>query len=267
MTFTPGDSFLVLDGGWYRPTDHTRGPWDPEACHAGPPTGAIARELELRGPDLPLRRLTVDLLRPIPFAGFRIRTETVHGGRTVATTSAELVDEDDRVCARARGLHIAGRDPIELPTIPQRHPGGAPANAADGPFPIEQALHDQPAFNDPSGVRMRYPDGHDNSPGPTTTWMRTVPLLPDEPTSPFQRICALADSGNAISRNAQPWEVNFVNPDLTVVLHRDPVGDWLGSQAESHWQPDGVGLADALLFDELGPVGRAVQTLVLRIPS
>jgi hypothetical protein len=252
MTFAPGDSFLELDGEWYRPTSHTRGPWDPDACHGGPPAGAIARELELLVPGAPLRRLTLDLLRPVPFAGFRVVPELIHGGRTVSSTAAELVDAEGRVCARARGLHIASSEPTDLPTVEPRHPGGSPAEAPDGPFPIQQALHDLPAFNDPSGVRMRYPVGHDNSPGPTITWMQTVPLLPDEVPSPFQRICALADSGNAISRNAQPEEVNFVNPDLTLVLHRNPVGEWLGSQAESHWQPDGV--------------GRALQTLVLRVP-
>ena len=75
--------------------------------------------------------------------------------------------------------------------------------------------------------------------------MRTAPLLPDETPSPFQRICPLADCGNAFSRHAEPWEIAFVNADLTIALHRDPVGEWLGSRAVSWWQPSGVGLADA----------------------
>lgn len=54
-----------------------------------------------------------------------------------------------------------------------------------------------------------------------------------------------------------------MNPDLTIVLHRLPVGEWLGSPAVSRWEPSGIGLADALLFDELGVVGRACQTLLL----
>ena len=94
--------------------------------------------------------------------------------------------------------------------------------------------------------------------------MRTVALLPGEEPSPFQRICPLADCGNAFSRHADPGQVQFINTDLTIALHRDPVGAWLGSRAVSHWQPSGVGLADALLFDERGPVGRALQTLLLR---
>jgi hypothetical protein len=94
--------------------------------------------------------------------------------------------------------------------------------------------------------------------------MRTIPLLAGEEPSPFQRICPLADSGNAIGRNAEPDEIGFVNPDLTVVLHRRPEGLWLGSEAVSFWQPTGIGLADALLFDHRGTVGRALQTLLLR---
>jgi hypothetical protein len=48
------------------------------------------------------------------------------------------------------------------------------------------------------------------------------------------------------------------------VLHREPVGEWFGIQAVSHWQPDGIGMADALLFDTEGAVGRALQTLLIR---
>jgi hypothetical protein len=54
-----------------------------------------------------------------------------------------------------------------------------------------------------------------------------------------------------------------VNPDLTVVLHRDPIGEWLGASSVSRWEPSGIGMSDSLLFDEHGPVGRAVQTLVI----
>ena len=82
--------------------------------------------------------------------------------------------------------------------------------------------------------------------------------------TPFQRISPLADCGNAFGRNAEPYEVQFVNTDLLIALHRDPVGEWMGSRSTSAWQPTGNGLADALLFDDEGPVGRALQTLLLR---
>ena len=58
MAFSDGDSFLVLEGDRYVPTSHSRGPWDPAACHGGPPAGAIAREVEALVPAASLARLT-----------------------------------------------------------------------------------------------------------------------------------------------------------------------------------------------------------------
>jgi hypothetical protein len=94
--------------------------------------------------------------------------------------------------------------------------------------------------------------------------MRTVPLLNGETATGFQRICPLADCGNAFGRNAEPWEFSFVNADLTIALHRDPEGEWLGSKSVGHWETNSIGLADAILFDQHGAVGHALQTLVLR---
>ncbi len=37
-----------------------------------------------------------------------------------------------------------------------------------------------------------------------------------------------------------------------------------GLIAYSTWQPNGIGLADALLFDAVGAVGRACQTLLVQ---
>lgn len=254
------DAFFTTDDGeWFVPTDHSRGPWDVKSCHAGPPTGLLARALEGLVPEVRLVRLQVDLVRPVPMAGFRIEAEIGRRGRTVSTTRARLVDGDEKERATATGLHIAERDLGEVPTAEWAAP--VLAEAVPGPFVLERPLHGRAAFM--GAVQMRYPPGEDHGPGPTTVWMRTVPLLGDEKPSPFQRICPLADCGNAIGRNANPEEMGFVNPDLTVVLHRDPVGEWLGSSAVSHWQASGVGLADALLFDEQGAVGRALQTLVL----
>ena len=54
-----------------------------------------------------------------------------------------------------------------------------------------------------------------------------------------------------------------MNTDLSIHLHREPIGEWFRSEATSHWSPDGIGMADALLYDEQGPVGRAVQSLVI----
>ena len=38
------DSFYKPDGGRFLSTELTRGPWDPDSQHAGPPAALLARE-------------------------------------------------------------------------------------------------------------------------------------------------------------------------------------------------------------------------------
>lgn len=252
--------FTTADGVWFTPTEHTRGPWDAGACHAGPPTALMVRALERLVPSQRLCRITVEVGRPVPMAGFRVQAEVRRPGRTVTLSEAEILD-DDAVYARAYGLHVRRLDGFHPVTALT----GAPhfEVSVPGAFPIRSTVHGLTAFN--TSVDVRYdPSGSQGEGGPTTMWMRTrVPIIAGEEASPFQRICPLADCGNGISYNEYLDRVLFVNADLTVVLHREPVGEWFCSRAVSHWQPDGTGLADAELFDVRGPVGRALQTLVL----
>ena len=256
------DSFFTsTNDEWFQPTEHTRGPWDEHACHAGPPTGLLARALEKLLPAQRLTRLTVNLQRPIPFAGFHVQGMVVRKGRTVSLSEAQLLDANNKVVITAAGMHLTPSSEQHMPSHTQSM--GSAKDASEGQFPIKDTLHGKPAFNG-DGVQVRFPAGQSHSPGPTTAWMKTVPLLSYESPSPFQRICPLADCGNAFGRNAEPAEVTFMNTDLTLVLHRDPEGEWLGTQSVGYWEPTGIGLADALLFDEQGVVGRAMQSLILR---
>jgi hypothetical protein len=53
----------------------------------------------------------------------------------------------------------------------------------------------------------------------------------------------------------------FVNPDLTVHLHCHPVGEWVCVDARTTVDRAGVGMAEAALHHEQGPIGRGVQSL------
>lgn len=256
--------FTSDDGEWFQPTELCRGPWHVDHCHAGPPSGLAARAMERLLPEQRLTRLTIDLIRPVPHAGFRVEAELTRQGRSVSTASGRILDADGGVRATFNGMLMARFPSVAVPT--HQSSIGTPEEALPGGFAIEETAHGQTSFID--ATEMKYPRGHSPDPGPTSLWMKTVPLLAGEQASPFQRICPLADCGNAFGRNADPWDiVTFANADLSVVLHRDPVGDWLGSHAVSYWESDGIGLADAQLFDRHGSVGRALQTLVLRPPT
>lgn len=263
------DSYFTIDHRddgteWIVPTDLARGPWDPDACHGGPPTAILVRALERTVPTQRLARISVELSSPVPMAGFRIETKVVRVGRATSQSSAAIIDDSGAVRSTAIGLHIRTADePVIAET--QDNAGlelPVSAEAEPGEFPMRRAMPDWVGFS--KSVEVRYPPGNDGLGGQTTVFMRTVPLLPDEVPSPFQRIAPLADCGNAFSRHTNPDELQFINADLVIALHRDPVGEWSGSRSTSQWHPGGVGLADALLFDDLGPVGRALQTLLLR---
>lgn len=259
-----GDSYFTsADGEWFQPTDFCRGPWDPNACHAGPPTGLLARASELAVPHQPLARITVDLIRPVPQAGFRIASEVLRAGKTVSTTLMRIVAADGKEVLTARGLHqalVPEGELDDLPSAPYAPP--ALAEAVDGPFPVGKAAHELPFFR--HSVQVRYNPGEPTTAGPKRAWVKALPLLPDEEPSPFQRICPLADCGNAFGRNTDSADYAFMNTDLTVLLHRAPQGVWFGMDVAGRWEPTGVGMSDALLFDEFGAVGRALQTLLIR---
>jgi hypothetical protein len=251
--------FELTDDGWFVGRDGARGPWSEDACHGGPPTGLLARAFERAAPDRQLVRLTVDLQRPVPMSGFRIEVEVRRAGRQLTAADAQLLDRDGRVCAVASGLMLR---PGEIGAVPNPE---LPALEFDGaepaPFPFG-ATHDLPRFS--NAVELAFPRGRPFRHGPNAVWMRTPPLLADEPMSPFQSVCPLADCGNALSSNLPPSEVSFINPDLTVVLHRLPVSEWIGAEFSSQWQPNGIGLASALLFDTEGAIGSVLQTLLLQ---
>lgn len=250
--------FVRLADDSFEPTEHCRGPWDVDACHAGPPTALMAGAAERELPDMQLVRLMVELRRPIPMAGFSVSAEVARRGRSVSTAGVALTAAGE-ILASAHTLHVAVRPMPPTPTHSVSFPDLA--GSEPGPFPIS-TQHGRPGFAD--SLEVRYPPGPGDG-GATEMWARSVvTIVEGEEASPFQRICPVADCGNGISWHVGTERMSFVNADLIVAVHRSPVGDWFGTRTVSYWEPSGIGRADAELFDTGGAVGRAMQNLVLR---
>jgi hypothetical protein len=66
-----------------------------------------------------------------------------------------------------------------------------------------------------------------------------------------------------VSWSLAPEQFLFVNVDLSAHLQRLPRGEWVCLDAVTTPDPVGVGLADTALWDEGGPIGRSVQTLLI----
>jgi len=243
----------------YRATPATAGPWSPDAQHGGPPSALAAREMERHEPDerMRLARVAVDILRPVPVGTVTLRTRTVRPGRRVALLETVLEADGVEVLI-ARGWRTERS--ADVPLI-----------GAGKPVPdIPQTVW-QPVFGGAghlagymSAVEWRFVSGSLDTMGPCQGWGRSlVPLIDGEQASPMCRTLLLADSGSGLSMTLDPAKFIFINVDVTVVLQRDPVGEWLLLDAVTTVGDTGTGLAATQLSDRSGAIGSGLQTLLV----
>lgn len=262
--------FTVLDDDHVQPTELSRGPWNPEAQHGGPVAALVARAAERAlaatgAAAVSPVRLTLDLERPVPLTTLRVRAEVVRPGRKIQVAEVTVYDEADRLLVRASVLAIR-REDLALPAERFAPDDVSPPHrdTAD-PQPMWEPMGDVVAFHkDAVDHRFVGPGGGMLQLGPTTDWIRLRgPVVAGEEPTAFQRVVAAADFVNGLS-GVLPFERwTFINPDLTVTVHRLPVGEWVALDAVTRLDPSGVGTAEADLFDESGRIGRCVQTLLV----
>ena len=262
------ETFFEPDGdGRYLSTELTRGPWDPEAQHAGPPAALIGREIERLGggriggedgPPAQVGRVTYEILRPVPIAPLTVSAEIVRPGRSVELIEATL-SSDDGPLVRATAWRLRTAE-VEFPDPGKRlDPPPGPEEGSPGEF-----FHTGYDVGYHTAMEYRFVSGAFMEPGPATVWMRPgVPLVPGEEFTPLQRVLVAADSGNGVSAALDWRSFLFINVDLSVHLHRMPEGEWVCLDAVTRPEHNGVGFADTALFDERGPIGRALQTLLV----
>jgi len=236
----------------------TAGPWSADAQHGGPPSALAARELERHEPDenMRLARVAIDILRPVPVGELTARTRTLRPGKRVALLETVLESGGQEVLC-ARGWRIARLD--DAPVVNKDAiPATLPVTAIRPRFPG--------GFSDGylSHIEWRFESGSFDVPGPCRAWGRPmIPLLPGEALSPMSLTLLIADTGSGISRTLDPREYIFINVDLTVILQRDPAGEWVRLDAETTMGGTGTGLAETQLSDTSGVVGAALQTLLV----
>ncbi len=269
---------LELPAMTVMPTEHARGPWDPQALHGGAPAALLASVFERIEPGAELRiaRLGFEFLRPIPLAPLRLRTSIVRPGRRVQELAGELTTtgsasgEEQLICRASalRVCEVAGEVAASAasPSRPDERDcrGDLPMPGPETGTPVRFSLDHSsaPGFAS-SAMEMRWLDDH-KALGPARVWMRLRhPLLPGWELTALARLAATADFGNGVGA-ALPFErFLFINADLTVHLQRPPQGEWIGLDARTLIHSGGTGLAESVLHDAHGPVGRAFQTLVV----
>jgi hypothetical protein len=254
--------FSRLDDDRVLAQDAARGPWSPDSLHGGPVAALLGGAAEPLLEGLHPARVTVELLRPVPVAPLRVTATLVRPGRKVRLVSAEVAAEDGTLLASATvlGIRLADVPAPHTPVPAAPPPPGTVESVARG---VVSVAVDYDAFHN-TGVEHRFVRGSFLEVGPATDWIRLrVPVVEGTEVTPLQRVLGAADFGNGISRMALFEELLFINPDLTVYLHRLPVGEWVALEASTHLEQHGVGLAQSALWDEQGPLGRSLQSLLL----
>lgn len=265
------EALFQRDGELYVPTPACCSPWSSRHLHGGPVVGLMAHAVEQVSDNvsLNLTRLTVDLLRPAPYSPLTVSTRLVRGGKRLQILEASLLAGDTEV-ARASALFLEN-SPVSVPEY-----GRFPAAEFDPPSgPVEASISEAAGWQNqysPVGLHSTAKavviEGV-NAGGHGIAWMKLpLPLVQGVKTSPTVVAATLCDFGNGVGQLNLSRHVGCINADVTLYLHRSPVGEWLGLDARSHMQDTGVGLVETTLFDSQGPVGKVLQAIItMKMPG
>ena len=251
--------YLALGGSRWRATSHTVGPWDPGAQHGGPPSALLGRAIESCAPreEMMTARFTCEILGAVPVGDLDVEARVVRPGRNVELVEAVMT--------------VAGRDVARATAWRNRRTTASDigVGVADPPPPMPDAAFEFPeqawATGYLSAIEWRVVSGGlIAEPGPSTAWTRLrYPLVNGEEPTPLQRVLAVADSGNGASSELDLSKWLFINPELSVHLHREAVGEWVCLEARTIVSESGTGLATSVLWDRRGRLGAGAQSLLV----
>ena len=220
----------------------------------------LTRELlgVARRDDTRLARVTVEILGPVPVADLTVTSRVARPGRRVELVEASATC-NGREVVRASGWRIAvGHDQaVDVPET--QAPPTFPSEPTE--FVFDEA---RTTFGYAEAGEWRFAGGAPDAAGPAVVWHRLRDsVVADEEPSAWERVMSVADSGNGVSAVMPLAGWYFINPDLTVYLRREPVGEWVCLDAETHVEADGIGLATSVLWDRSGRIGCGNQSLLV----
>ena len=235
--------------------------WQPSTLAAGPfaglQGGAVASLLTAEVEALaPVRKwgtavsVSAWFLRPTPMTNLRTQLSVLtEGGRVSVVDNTLWPDHEEQPCATVR-VTLSRERAVELPGFADGEDDAFDPTR----FPVRtrRAAHGRPWFMDAMEARV----------GDGVTWFRLQHRIIDG-AGPLSSVLGPADWTHGIAR---PLEnvVADPNPNLTVQLFRQPLGEWVGVRAQTRWRPaTGLGLGSGTLLDVHGEIGHVSMSVVL----
>ncbi|MGV9349864.1 thioesterase family protein [Streptomyces spiralis] len=268
MSPSPSGGVVPVSAAFYRDLGHgsyesspaTAGPWSPKTQHGGPPSALMGRALERHAPRQGFRvaRISLELARPVPVADLQVNVRTARSGARTELLEGEITSGGQLVLmARAWRMIASPDDTPQLrpePIAPPL-PGPQPPHGMAGAH-VEGYI---------AAMEWRFEPGKGfDTTGPGTVWARQrIPLVAGEQDTPLTRALTLADSSWAVAFELDHVQRLVINTDVTLALHREPIGEWLCVRSATAASPGGSGLALGQLDDTVGDCGRILQTLLV----
>jgi hypothetical protein len=231
--------------GRFHPTDSARGPWG-DFLSGMATCGILAREIERchGDPALMPSRLTIDLYRPTPVTGIEIRTRVIRDGRRIRAVDADLL-ADGTSSARASCVMLRrGDEPPGSFWSPEDWNARAPETispTAEGPEWIR-----------PIAGRMDTLDQR-------RAWFcRAAEVVRGVENTPFVRVALSSDFASPFALHSDVG-LYYINSDITLNIHRLPVGDWIGFEVAAAGATEGVAVGNCFLYDTTGRIGSVVM--------
>lgn len=251
------EALFVRDGEWLIPSPLAEGPWAAGQLHGSPVAGLIARAVDRVSCPFPMRvaKVSLDLLRGVPMQPLSVAAEVVRQGARIQLLDVTIRDEA-RLLVRASVLRIRVNSDLEVPVAPAPR---APRPPAEDECLSGEALAAAPAFFGAIDYARTALSGEGDA---VMVWTRLrVALVAGEEISPLVRLAVAADftSGSAVPLDHRSWF--FINPDLTIHVVREPVGEWIGVKARADLAADGIGQGRSTIFDRLGSVARGQASM------
>ena len=242
--------FFTIEGDHYVPTTAGRGPWNPNSLHGRVIIGLLGHEIERLhgGPDYVPARLTVDMYRLPDLSPVEVVTRAVRDGYRIKVIDAEFIS----------GGISAGRATCQLLRKTER-PEGQVWTPPDWVVPKPADLPPPEPRNSIMGGMWatRHISGGFMTADRRRIWMSEVrELVGGRPLTPFSRVAVAADFASPAS-HAGDQGLKYINTDVTIYLHREPAGEWVGFDVTDHGDTAGVAVGETRLYDEQGPIGFA----------
>lgn len=254
-------AFFLRSGTDFLPTPYSRGPWDERSLHGGPVAALIVSQVEQADADESMftARLTAELLKPVPQDRLTVTCTLTRPGKRVRIYSVTIT-HDGQVVVQASVLRIRKvADDLPERTHDAQPPFPPPLACPIAPWPADMYV------NIADALEIRVASAIESAfglAGEATCWFKMlVPLVEGDDIDPTSTALIVADFGNGISATVPMATHVYINPDLTVYLHRRPRGEWIANDARTWLHPDDGALAFAHLWDAAGQFGHATQSL------